>query len=61
MTIRAINNDQIQVLVAHKKKIEWVVFGKSAIFPVIMLLFTLIPSKYLGIFKFLSRRGRGAV
>ncbi len=61
MSIQAISNNQLQLLLAHKKKTEWAVFGKSAIFPVIMLLFTLIPSKYLGIFKFLSRRGRGAV
>ncbi|MEL7251472.1 MAG: hypothetical protein AAFO03_23805 [Bacteroidota bacterium] len=61
MSIQAISNDLLARLQAHKKKTEWVVFGKSAIFPTIFLLFTLIPSKYLGIFKFLSRRGRGAV
>lgn len=53
--------EYLPILLAHKRRAERAIFGKSLIVPIAFLLISLLPSKYLEIFKLFSRRGRGAV
>ena len=60
MTKNSLTPDQLQRLLEHKKKVELAIYGKSLFFPIIFFVLTLIPTKYMEVFKFLSRRGRKA-
>ena len=60
MTNRRMTPEQLATLEKQKKKADWAVFGKSFYFPGILLIFSLIPTKYLAFLKIFSRRGRNA-